>query len=154
MNRTVMLAGKLMPYYLINMIQIAIMLGVSSLLFKMSLGHSPAGLAVVSLLAAATATGLGVFVAALARTEAQVGGLTVLLLLTLSALGGCFIPRFIMPEWLRTIGLVTPHAWALDAYVDLFVRGYGLIEVLPKVGALAAFAVAFFAIGVWRFRFE
>ncbi|MGQ9854812.1 MAG: ABC transporter permease [Candidatus Oleimicrobiaceae bacterium] len=154
MNRAVMLAGKLLPYYVINLIQLAIMLGASSLLFGMSLGYSPAGLVVVSLAAAATATGLGVLVSALARTEAQVGGLTVLLLLTLSALGGCFVPRFIMPEWLRTIGLVAPHAWALDAYQDLLVRGYGLLEVLPKVGALAAFAVAFFGIGVWRFRFE
>ncbi|MGQ9601018.1 MAG: ABC transporter permease [Anaerolineae bacterium] len=154
MNRAVMLAGKVVPYYLINLIQLAIMLGASSLLFGMSLGYSLAGLVVVSLAAAATATGLGVLVSALARTEAQVGGLTVLLLLTLSALGGCFVPRFIMPEWLRTIGLVTPHAWALDAYQDLLVRGYGLLEVLPKVGALAVFAGAFFGIGVWRFRFE
>ena len=130
------------------------MLGVSSLLFKMSLGYSPVALVVVSLAAAATATGLGVLVASLARTEAQVGGLAVLLLLTLSALGGCFVPRFIMPEWLQTIGLVTPHAWALDAYQDLLVRGYGLLEVLPKVGALAVFAIVFFVIGVWRFRFE
>jgi ABC-2 type transport system permease protein len=83
-----------------------------------------------------------------------VSGITVLLLLNLSALGGCFVPRFIMPEWLRTIGLVTPHAWALDAYQDLLVRGYGLLEVLPKVGGLAAFAIVFFAIGVWQFRFE
>lgn len=154
MDRAVMLAGKLVPYYIINLIQLVIMLGASSLLFGMSLGHSPAGLVVVSLAAAAAATGLGVLVSALARTEAQVGGLTILLLLTLSALGGCFVPRFIMPDWLQTIGLVTPHAWALDAYQDLLVRGYGLLEVLPKVGALATFAGAFFAIGVWRFRFE
>ena len=154
MSRVVLLAGKLLPYYLINIAQIAIMLGVSSLLFKMSLGDSPVALVVVSLAAAATATGLGILVAALARTEAQIGGLTVLILLTLSALGGCFVPRFIMPEWLRTIGLVTPHAWALDAYQDLLVRGYGLLEVLPKIGVLVAFALVFFAIGVWRFRFE
>lgn len=154
MSRTVMLAGKLLPYYLINLLQLAIMLGASSLLFGMSLGHSPAGLVAVSLAAAATATGLGVLVAGLARTEAQVGGLTVLLLLTFSALGGCFVPRFIMPAWLRTAGLVTPHAWALDAYQDLLVRGYGLLDVLPKVGVLAAFAGLFFGIGVWRFRFE
>jgi len=154
MGRTVMLTGKLMPYYLINIVQIAIMLGVSSLLFRMNLGHSPAGLVVVSLAAAATATGLGVLVSALGRTEAQIGGLTVLLLLTLSALGGCFVPRFTMPDWLRTVGLITPHAWALDAYQDLLVRGYGLLEVLPKVGTLVAFALVFFTIGVWRFRFE
>ena len=154
MSRAVMLTGKLVPYYIINLVQLVIMLGVSSLLFGMSLGHSAAGLVAVSLAAAATATGLGVLVSALARTEAQVSSLTVLLLLTLSTLGGCFVPRFIMPEWLKTIGLVTPHAWALDAYQDLLVRGYGLLEVLPKVGGLAAFAIIFFGIGVWRFRFE
>jgi len=154
MSRTIMLIGKWMPYYLINIMQIAIMLGVSSLLFKMSLGHSAGGLIIVSLAAAAAATGLGVLVASLARTEAQISGLTVLLLLTLSVLGGCFIPRFIMPEWLRTVGLVTPHAWALDAFQDLLVRGYNFWEVLPKVGVLGAFAVIFFGIGVWRFRFE
>jgi ABC-2 type transport system permease protein len=154
MSRMVILIGKWLPYYLINMVQIVIMLGVSSLLFKMSLGHSATGLLIVSLTSAATATGLGVLVAAMARTEAQTTGLTVLLLLTLSVLGGCFIPRFIMPEWLRTVGLVTPHAWALDAYQDLLVRGYNFWEVLPKVGVLAAFAVVFFWIGVWRLKFE
>jgi hypothetical protein len=34
------------------------------------------------------------------------------------------------------------------------VRGYTFGEVLPKVGVLSAFAVLFFGIGVWRFRFE
>lgn len=154
MERAVMLAGKLLPYYLINLLQLVIMLGASHLLFGLQLGFSPAGLVLVSLAAAAAATGLGVLVSALARTEAQVGGLTVLLLLTLSALGGCFVPRFVMPSWLQTAGLITPHAWALDAYQDLLVRGYGLVEVLPKVGVLAGFAAVFFAIGVWRFRFE
>ncbi len=154
MGRGVMLAGKLLPYYIINLIQLAAMLGGSSLLFGMSLGRSPAGLVVVSLAAAAAATGLGVLVAALARTEAQVGGFTILLLLTFSALGGCFVPRFAMPEWLQTVGLVTPHAWALDAYQDLLVRGYGLSEVLPRAGGLLAFAALFFGVGVYRFRFK
>jgi ABC-2 type transport system permease protein len=154
LSRAVMLAGKLLPYYLINLIQIAIMLGASSLLFGLSLGRSPLALLAVSLAAAAAATGLGMLVAALTRTEAQAGGLTVLLLLTMSALGGCFVPRFIMPDWLKTIGLITPHAWALDAYQDLLVRGYGLLEVLPKVSGLTVFAIIFFAIGVWRFHFE
>lgn len=154
LNRVVMLTGKLLPYYVINLVQLVLMIGISSLLFGMNLGHSPVGLVAVSLAAAATATGLGVMVAALARTEAQAGGLTVLLLLTLSALGGCFIPRFVLPPWLRTLGLVTPHAWTLDAFQDLLVRGYSFAEVLPKVGVLCVFALVFFGIGVWRFRFE
>ena len=154
MSRGVLLAGKLVPYYLINLIQLVIIFCVSVLLFGMGLGHSPAGVVLVSLAVAAAATGLGVLVAALARTEAQAGGLTILLLLSLSALGGCFVPRFVMPPRLRALGLVTPHAWALDAYQDLLVRGYDLIAVLPKVGILLGFAGLFFIVGVWRFRFE
>ena len=153
-SRAALLAGKLLPYYIINLIQIALMLGGSSLLFGMSLGRSPAGLVAVSLAVAASATGLGVLMAALVRTEAQATGLTVLLLLTLAALGGSFVPRFVMPAWLRTLGLITPHAWALEAYQDLLVRGYGLVDVLPKVGVLTAFAGIFFGLGVWRFRFD
>ena len=107
-SKGTLLAGKLAPHYLINLIQLVIIFGVSTVLFRMSLGQSVAGLVAVSLTVAAAATGLGVLVSALARTEAQVGGLTILLLLSLSALGGCFVPRFVMPPWLRTLGLVTP----------------------------------------------
>jgi hypothetical protein len=52
------------------------------------------------------------------------------------------------------VGLIIPHARALDAYQELLVRGYNFLAVLPKVGVLMAFAGTFFGIGVWRFRFE
>jgi ABC-2 type transport system permease protein len=153
-GRIVILAGKLLPYYLINLLQIFIMLSASVLLFKMSLGRSFAGLTVVSLALAAAATGLGIAVAAFARTETQANTLTVLLVLTCSALGGCFVPRFVMPPALKAIGLLTPHAWALDAFQDLIVRGYALPDVMPQVGMLLVFALLFLMFGVWRFRFE
>lgn len=154
MSRGALLLGKVLPCYVINLMQLALMLGAARVLFELDLGRSPAGLALVSLTAAAAATGLGVLVAALARTEAQAGGLTTFLLLTLSALGGCFVPRILMPEWLQRLGMITPHAWALDAYQDLLVRGYGLADVWPKAGALSLFALVFFSLGAWRFRFD
>ncbi|MCE5283652.1 MAG: ABC transporter permease [Deltaproteobacteria bacterium] len=153
-NRGVLLAGKLASHYLINLIQLAVIFLVALLLMGMDFGHSPGGLILISLATAAAATGLGVLVAALARTEAQAGGLTVLLLLTLSGIGGCFVPRFVMPPLFRTIGLATPHAWALDAYQDLLVRGYGVAAVLPATAVLLGFAALFFFIGLWRFQFE
>ena len=153
-RRPVMLAGKVLPYYLINLLQIAVMLGVSSALFRVSLGSSPAGLFAVSLAAAAAATGLGVLVAALARTDAQVGAIATILLLTLAVVGGCFVPRWVMPPWLQTVSLLTPHAWAVDAYLKMMAEGAQLAAVLPNVAVLAVFAAIFFALGTWRFRFE
>ncbi|MBN2495545.1 MAG: ABC transporter permease [Deltaproteobacteria bacterium] len=154
LSRGVLLAGKLLPYYLVNLIQIALMLAAGRLIFGLDLGSSPGGLVLVGLAASASATGLGVLVAALVRTEAQARNLTILLLLTLAALGGCFVPRFIMPQAMQSAGLATPHAWALDAFQDILVRGQGVVEILPELGALMAFAAVFFLLGVWRFRFD
>jgi ABC-2 type transport system permease protein len=154
LHRWTVLAGKLLPYLAINVVQIASMLAVGHLVFAMELGNSPLALVLVSLAAAVTATSLGTLVASVVRTEAQAGSLSTTVLLALSALGGCFVPRFIMPPWLRACGWLTPHAWALEAYQDLLVRGGGLVQVLPHLGVLAGFAALFFAAGTWRFRLD
>ena len=44
--------------------------------------------------------------------------------------------------------------WALEAYQEIMVRGGGLMDVLPHCGVLLAFTAAFFAVALWRFRFE
>jgi ABC-2 type transport system permease protein len=151
--KPILLAGKILPYYLVNLIQIAIMFGVAHLLFGMAFGD-PLALIVISMALAATATGMGIMIAALGKTDTQIGGLTSLLTLTLSALGGCLMPTFIMPSFLQTVSQFTPHAWAMQGFQDVLVRGYGLTGILPEAGALLGFAAVFFLIGVWRFRFD
>jgi len=54
-----------------------------------------------------------------------------------------------MPEAMKTLGLATPHAWALRAYQDVLVKGAGLVDVLPQIGALLAFALASAAGVAW-----
>jgi len=151
--KPVLLAGKILPYYLVNLIQVAIMFGVAHLLFGMAFGD-PVALAAVSLALAAATTGLGIMVAALGKTDTQVGGITSLLTLTMSAVGGCLMPTSIMPGFLQTLSRFTPHAWAMQGFQDVLVRGYSLAGILPEAGALLGFAAAFFLIGVWRFRFD
>jgi ABC-2 type transport system permease protein len=151
--KPVLLAGKILPYYLVNLIQIILMFTVGRLLFGMAFGD-PIALAAISLTMAAAATGMGIMVAALGKTDAQVSGLTTLLTLTLSALGGCLMPTFIMPDFLQTISRFTPHAWAMQGFQDVLVRGYGLAGILPEAGVLLGFAAVFFLIGVWRFQFD
>ena len=151
--KPILLVGKILPYYLVNLIQIAIMFGAAHLLFGMAFGD-PAALVAISMALAAAATGLGIMVAALAKTDAQIGGLTSLLTLTMSAVGGCLMPTYIMPGFLQTLSRFTPHNWAMQGFQDVLVRGYGLAGILPEAGALLGFAAVFFLIGVWRFRFD
>lgn len=152
--RAALLLGKLLPYYLVNLIQVALMFAVGRLVFGMNLGHDPMALLAVTLATAAAATGLGLLVAALGKTERQIGGLSTLLALTLAAVGGMMVPVWVMPDFMQAVARISPHYWALQGYQDVIVRGLGVQAVLPEVGVLLGFALAFYAVAVARFRFE
>jgi len=153
LSKTALLIGKLLPYYLVNLIQIVVMFCIGVVVFGIRLGHLPA-LIILSLALAAAANGLGLLVAALGKTEPQVNGLSVLLAITLSALGGMMVPTFIMPDLMKTLSLFTPHGWALAGYHDVIIRGLGVREVLTEMVVLLGFASFFFVIALWRFRFD
>ena len=153
LSKPTLLIGKLLPYYLVNLIQITIMFAVGIGFFDMKLGN-PAALVVVSLALALAANGLGLLVASLGKTEAQVNGLSVFLAITLGALGGMLVPAYIMPAAMKTLALFTPHAWALAGYQDVIIRGLGVRQVLPEAGILLAFAGFFFLFALWKFRFQ
>jgi len=152
--RTALLLGKLLPYYLVNLIQVGLMFAIGRLVFKMNLGRAPLALVAITLATAAAATGLGLLVAALGKTERQISGISTLLALTLAAVGGMMVPVFVMPGFMQTIARFSPHYWALQGYQDVIVRGLGLRAVLPETGVLLGFALAFYAVAMARFRFE
>ena len=97
---------------------------------------------------------LGILIAAIARTEAQIGGIAGLVLWVLAFLGGCFIPLFLINDSLATIGQLTPHFWAVTGFYDLLTRGLGLASIVDSLAALVAFSAVFFIIGAWRFEFD
>jgi ABC-2 type transport system permease protein len=153
LSKTTLLIGKLLPYFLVNLVQIILMFAVGVFFFGMKLGD-PTALMIVSLALALAANGLGLLVASLGKSEGQVEGLSVFLAITLSALGGMLVPSYIMPGAMRTLSLFTPHAWALAGYQDVIVRGLGVGEVIPEAGVLLLFASLFFTFAWWKFRFQ
>src|SRR5690606_32068967 len=101
---------------------------------------------------AGVAAGAGLLAGAVFRNEAQASGVGVFLGLALAALGGCMLPMEIMPDTLRQIAHVTPHAWALDGFAEIVRRDGGIAEILPELGVLAAWVVALFGLAAWRLR--
>ena len=154
LSNATLLLGKLLPYYLVNIAQVVLMFAIGALVFGMSLGNSFAALAAVTLATAASATGLGLLVASLGKTERQISGISTLLSLTLAAIGGVMVPVFVMPDFMQTLAQISPHYWAMRGYQDVIVRGLGLQSVMQETGVLLAFAAVFYAFAVWKFKFE
>jgi ABC-2 type transport system permease protein len=153
-SRAALLIGKLLPYYLVNLIQIALMLGVGVLVFHISLGNTPLALVPISLATAAAATGLGLLIASLCKTQEQAGSLGSVLSIVLSALGGMMVPVSVMPSFMQQLSKLVPQNWALTGIQDVIVRGLGMSAVLPIAAVLLGYALVFWVVALWRFRFD
>jgi ABC-2 type transport system permease protein len=119
LSRGQILLGKLLPCFAVSLVQGVFLLLCGKVVFGMSWGPQPWLLVPVVVCTSFAAVGLAVLVAGLARTEAQVAVYGTLVVLVLAGVSGSMLPREMMPEEMRQFSLVTPHAWALDAYADL-----------------------------------
>jgi ABC-type Na+ efflux pump permease subunit len=153
------LLGKMLPCYILSVGQGLFLLVMGRLLFGMRWGPDDwpwweqAGfvLAVV-LTTSLAAMGLAMLVAAVARSELQVALFGAAAVLVLALIGGCVLPRDMMPEETQKISLITPHGWALDAYRELLNADPKYRPNLTIVGrscaVLATFGLVFLG-GAW-----
>jgi ABC-2 type transport system permease protein len=88
----------------------------------------------------------GMLLASVSRTRAQQAAISTLIILTMSAVGGSMFPRFLMPEMMKRIGLLTFNAWAIDGYTKVFWRDEPLSHLAPQVGALVGSCIVLFLI--------
>ena len=152
-SRAGLLMGKTIPFFIISLVQSALLFLAGRLLFGMSWGAMPVALIAVIVCTSLAATALGLLVATLARTESQVSAYATFLVITMAGLSGCFMPREWQPQLMQQLSLITPHAWALIAYDQLLVREHLNIAVVGRCCAmLLTFAAVYFALGWWRFR--
>ena len=74
------------------------------------------------------------------------------MILGVSMLGGLWVPAFVLPGWVRDVALALPTSWAMRGLGGVTWQGHGLFAVLPSVGMVMAFAVAFLVLAAWRLR--
>jgi ABC-2 type transport system permease protein len=144
------LGGKMLGIYLTALAQMAILIVINAVLFRVTFGDPLALAALVAVLAAA-ATGWGILLAALARTPGQVTSVGSAMMLTFGVLGGNFVSVSGMPEWFRLIGRITPNAWGLEGFVALGM-GDGLPQIVGILAGLLIMAAGLFLASVWILR--
>ncbi len=146
--------GKIIPYYLINIVQFLLMLLVGVFIaphvvgFSFDLGEHPWHMLLVTMVVAAATTGFGVLVAVLARTPEQSSTLAATGAILMGVLGGIMVPYFVMPVVMKKLAMISPMYWAHQAYVDIFLRDAAFGIILPKLIILTLFAgICFYIAG-------
>jgi ABC-2 type transport system permease protein len=145
------LLGKIGGALLTGVLQLAVLIIATRLLFNLSWGRSILGLVLMVVAIAVAMTSLGTFLATLARDFRQAGVLAGLIIMLSAALGGSFFPPYGFPDWLQKVSYLTINRWAIDGLVDLIIRDLTLSDVLLEGGVLFGLAGILFALSVWNF---
>ena len=155
-----LISGKLTPNFLLVILQVIVIFFAAVVIFpllgmdQLTLGNDPLALVLLVLATALCSTTLGAVIAALAHTEAQIGGLSTAILWTMAFVGGTIVPLFLVSDALANIGKVTPQYWAVTGFYDLLVRGQALSDITDSLLALLGFSLLFMVIALWRFDFD
>jgi ABC-2 type transport system permease protein len=146
------LLGKLSGSYMTGVLQFTMLVVASRLVFGLTWGHSPSGLALMVLAVVAASASMGAVVAAFSKNIFQAGAIGGGITLLSAGLGGNFFAADNLPGWLEVLSRLTINRWALEGFSKLVVRGLEAHDVLLNAGVLIGIAVSLFALAFRKFQ--
>ena len=153
-SKVLYIGGTVFGQVLTAMVQMAILIIFGSFVMNINWGNSPLALFLVMLTSTLAAAALGTMLGTFIKTEGQANGIPIMVGMVMAMMGGCWYPIELFPSVVRSAAKVLPTYWSMSGFLDIAVRGQGLSGVLLESGVLMGFALLFFAVGVWRFRYE
>ena len=148
------LTSKLTVYLVVCLLQFFLIVAMGIWLFPVIglpefsiTGHLGYCLIVV-VCAALAAIGFGMIVSTFATTHQQAATFGAVSVVILSAIGGIWVPTFLMPKFLNALSKISPLNWGIEAFYDILLRGKGPRDFMPECTLLLAFAVICFTIAV------
>ena len=142
---TLFLLGKTFTYLLVSLIQFYLMLLVGIYVFPLldlpafEVGHLFLQLSAMALFAGLAAIGFGILLGTIATTQEQSAPFGATFVVILAAVGGVWVPVFVMPAIMQTISKLSPMNWALSGFYDILLRQGSWLAILPNIILLLLF---------------
>jgi len=139
------LAGKIIAYVIICIVQFLLIMVVGRFVLPLlgtpvlDMGTSPAATGLIVVASGLAACGYGILLGTMARTYEQASSFGAVSVVVAAVLGGIMVPVYVMPQVMQKISLFSPLSWGLNAFLDVFVRGGGILSILPDVTLLLLF---------------
>ena len=140
-----LIMAKVVVYIVVCMLQTLFMLLAGMLLLplfgipRLQLGDDFIALTLMSLVVSMASVGYGLMIGTIAKTHQQAAAFGSISVIILAAMGGLWVPIYLMPPFMRTFSTYSPMNWAITGYYNIFLRGGSLIHILPEVTRLLLF---------------
>jgi len=146
--------GKTFTYLIICVIQFLLMVAVGIWIFPLmdlpqfDVSGKMFHLLIVTLFAGLAAIGFGILIGTVSNTQEQSAPFGATSVVVLAAIGGIWVPVFLMPEFMQKIAQLSPMNWGLNAYYDIILRNSGIGEIAKELIFLFLFYIAMVTISL------
>ena len=146
------LYGKMLFAFFISILQLTTMFLFAWLIFGLDLTINIPALILMIIATAFAVSGIGIFLAAIAKTRQQAQNMSTIIILIMSAIGGSMIPIFIMPLILQKFALLSVNYWGIQGFYDIFWRNLPLKAILPKIFILLSIGIFMASASILLFK--
>lgn len=143
-----LLGGKILIYGLICLFQFFLMLLIARFVFPL-VGLIPFFpgpqlmlMIIIAIASGLAAIGLALLIGTIAETQEQSAPFGAILVIILAALGGVWVPTFVMPLFMQKVAAFSPMNWGLSAFYDVILRNGTFIDIGLNLIYLLLFFIA------------
>ncbi|MFV0591391.1 MAG: ABC transporter permease [Draconibacterium sp.] len=144
--------GKLVPFWVIALFDLAFGLLIARLVFDMPVVGSLwllFGMASIYLIGV---LGLGLFISTVSDTQQQVMFISFFFMLIFILMGGIFTPVESMPHWAQMLDRANPVYYFMQIMRDVVLKGSGFHDLLEEFVSLLVLGAIFLGLAIWRYR--
>ena len=146
------LAGKLFPFLIIALFDLAFGLLIAHLVFNLPVVGSLWVLFGFGAVYLFGILGLGLLISTVADTQQQVMFVTYFIMMIFVMMGGIFTPVESMPHWAQIVDWFNPICYFMRVMRMVVLKGSGFMDLIEEFFALIAFGIGFLSLAVWRYR--
>jgi ABC-2 type transport system permease protein len=147
-----LMLGKTLPFALVGLVDMALVVIASLLLFHVPFRGSALLLFACAILFLMTSLGAGLFISTISHTQQQAMMTTFLLFQPFFLLSGFTFPLRNMPQSIQYLTLLNPVRYFIEIVRGLFLKGSGVSVLWPQMLALGIFGVVILSLSAMRFH--
>lgn len=146
------IAGKLIPFWIIALFELALGLLVARFVFDIPLLGNIFLIFLVASVYLIVVMGIGLFISTITNTQQQSMFLSWFILVIFILMSGLFTPAESMPQWAQNLNVVNPIAYFIAMIRMIMLKGSEFQHISGKLGILFVYGIGVLSLAVWRYR--
>ncbi len=144
--------GKLIPYWIIGLFELAFGLLIGWLLFNIPMEGNLVmlfGFAAIYLVVTLSA---GLLISSMASTQQQVMFTTFFFMIIFILMSGIFTPTESMPIWAKVFNQINPLYYFIKVNRMVLIKGSNIKDILPFLLPIIGLALSVFSLAIYKYR--